>query len=92
MKQIARFQDALAKLSWVEGRTIHIDYRFGAESMPSTRQRTGRGSNPTQTTPVTAALQRESRILSDQVSFQLGATPSLLLAAQGPFKVRQYLP
>jgi SAM domain (Sterile alpha motif) len=37
-------------------------------AIPSTRQRTGRGSNPTQTTPVTAALQRESRILSDQVA------------------------
>lgn len=28
--QLAGFRDGLAKLGWVEGRTIHIDYRFVA--------------------------------------------------------------
>ena len=27
-RQVARFQDELAKLGWLEGQTIHVDYRF----------------------------------------------------------------
>jgi hypothetical protein len=42
-KQIARFQDAVAKLSWVEGRTIHLDYPFGADNVDIIRN-----ASPTQ--------------------------------------------
>jgi putative tryptophan/tyrosine transport system substrate-binding protein len=29
-KQFARFRDALASLGWLEGRTVHMEYRFAA--------------------------------------------------------------
>ena len=34
-QEVAGFQDELAKLGWVEGRTIHIDYRFSYFSSTS---------------------------------------------------------
>jgi putative ABC transport system substrate-binding protein len=66
---LAGLRDGLARLGWIEGRTIHIDYRFA-------------GGNPdqfsvlakelialpevifAQSTPVTAALQRETRAIA----------------------------
>jgi putative tryptophan/tyrosine transport system substrate-binding protein len=68
-QQVARFQEELAKLGWVEGRTIQIDYRFGADKVDQypTLAKELVGLQPevivTQTTPVTAALQRETRTI-----------------------------
>jgi putative tryptophan/tyrosine transport system substrate-binding protein len=69
-QQVARFQDELTKLGWVEGRTIHIDYRFSAggdiDRYPAVAKDLI-GLQPelivTQTTPITAALQRETRTI-----------------------------
>jgi putative tryptophan/tyrosine transport system substrate-binding protein len=82
-QQVARFQDELAKLGWVEGRTIHIDYRFSAggdmDRYPAIAKDLV-GLQPelivTQTTPITAALQRETRtipIVFTRVSDPVGA-------------------
>jgi putative ABC transport system substrate-binding protein len=69
-RQVARFQGELTKLGWVEGRTIHIDYRFSAggdmDRYPAVAKDLV-GLQPelivTQTTPITAALQRETRTI-----------------------------
>jgi putative ABC transport system substrate-binding protein len=82
-QQVARFQDELAKLGWVEGRTIHIDYRFSAggdiDRYPAVAKDLI-GLRPelivTQTTPITTALQRETRtipILFARVSDPVGS-------------------
>jgi putative tryptophan/tyrosine transport system substrate-binding protein len=67
-RQVVKFQDELAKLGWVEGRTIHIDYRFGGGYTDySVLAKELVGLQPelivTQTTGVTAALQRETRAI-----------------------------
>jgi putative tryptophan/tyrosine transport system substrate-binding protein len=82
-QQVTRFQDELAKLGWVKGRTIHIDYRFSAggdiDRYPAVAKDLI-ALQPelivTQTTPVTTALQRETRTIpivftrvSDPVGF-----------------------
>jgi putative ABC transport system substrate-binding protein len=69
-QQVARLQDELAKLGWVEGRTIHIEYRFSAggdlDRYPAVAKDLI-GLQPelivTQTTGLTAALQRETRTI-----------------------------
>jgi putative tryptophan/tyrosine transport system substrate-binding protein len=69
-QQVARLQDELAKLGWVEGRTIHIEYRFSAagdlDRYPAVAKDLV-GLQPelivTQTTAITAALQRETRAI-----------------------------
>src|SRR5262249_23150565 len=60
MRQVARFQDELAKLGWLEGQTIHVDYRFGAGNVDYTAlAKELAGIHPelivTQATPLTAA-------------------------------------
>lgn len=69
-QEVAGFQDELAKLGWVEGRTIHIDYRFSAggdiDRYPAVAKDLI-GLQPelivTQTTAATAALQRETHTI-----------------------------
>src|SRR5215472_18364884 len=61
-RQVARFQDELAKLGWLEGQTIHVDYRFGAGNVDYTAlAKELAGLYPelivTQATPLTAAMQ-----------------------------------
>jgi putative ABC transport system substrate-binding protein len=63
------FERALQELGWIEGRNIHVDYRFGA-SDPDRIQRFARefvNSQPDlivgHTTPVTAALARETKTI-----------------------------
>ena len=82
-QEVAGFQDELAKLGWVEGRTIHIDYRFSAGGEIDRYPAVAKdliGLQPelivTQTTPATAALQRETRtipILFARVSDPVGS-------------------
>jgi putative ABC transport system substrate-binding protein len=81
-QQVARFQDELAKLGWVEGRTIHVHYRFSSGELdryPAIAKELV-GLQPelivTQTTPITIALQRETRtipIVFTRVSDPVGA-------------------
>jgi putative ABC transport system substrate-binding protein len=66
-QQVARLQDELAKLGWVEGRTIRIEYRFSASGDLDRYPAVAKdlvGLQPelivTQTTAITAALQRET--------------------------------
>src|SRR5215471_3661199 len=81
MRQVARFQDELAKLGWLEGQTIHVDYRFGAGNVDYTAlAKELAGLHPelivTQATPLTAAMQRETRtipIVFMRVSDPVGA-------------------
>jgi len=91
MRQIARFQDELAKLGWVEGQTIHVDYRFGAENVDYTAlAKELVGLHPelivTQATPLTAAMQQETRtipIVFMRVSDPVGAGFVASLARPG---------
>jgi len=63
------FRRALQELGWIEGRNVQIDYRFGAGDI----DRIGRMANElvtsqpdlivTHTTPVTAAVARETRTI-----------------------------
>jgi putative ABC transport system substrate-binding protein len=67
--RVTAFRQALEKLGWSEGRNIHIDTRFAA-SRPDHYQRLAKelvALNPevifVQTTPITAALRRETRTI-----------------------------
>jgi putative tryptophan/tyrosine transport system substrate-binding protein len=74
--EVAGFRDGLARLGWVEGSTIQIDYRFagGDTDRFSVLAKELIGLHPevifAQSTPVTAALQRETRAIprSSQIS------------------------
>ncbi|MGN6749419.1 MAG: hypothetical protein ACTHJS_12575 [Xanthobacteraceae bacterium] len=68
MRQVARFRDELAKLGWVEGQTVDVDYRFAAGSVDYTAlAKELVGLRPelvvTQATPLTAAMQGETRTI-----------------------------
>jgi putative ABC transport system substrate-binding protein len=93
-RQVARFQDELAKLGWMEGRTIHIEFRFGAEpgnvDQYSALAKELVGLQPelilTQTTAVTAALQQATRtipIVFTRVSDPVGSGFVATLAQPG---------
>ena len=79
--ELAGFRDSLAKLGWIEGRTIHIDYRFPAnpDQYPIlAKELIGLGPEVilAQSTPVAAALQRETRriaIVFTNVSDPIGS-------------------
>jgi putative ABC transport system substrate-binding protein len=91
MRQVARFQDELAKLGWLEGQTIHVDYRFGAGNVDYTAlAKELLGLHPelivTQATPLTAAMQQETRtipIVFMRVSDPVGAGFVASLARPG---------
>src|SRR5215472_18984012 len=91
MRQVARFQDELAKLGWLEGQTIHVDYRFGAGNVDYTAlAKELAGLHPelivTQATPLTAAMQQETRtipIVFMRVSDPVGAGFVASLARPG---------
>jgi len=81
-QQVARFQDELAKLGWLEGQTIHVDYRFGAGNVDQypVLAKELVGLHPdlivTQTTPLTAAMRQETSaipIVFMRVSDPVGA-------------------
>jgi putative tryptophan/tyrosine transport system substrate-binding protein len=63
-------RDGLARLGWIEGRTIHIDYRFTGANLDqfSVLAKELIALHPevifAQSTPVTAALQRETRAIA----------------------------
>ena len=65
-KQFAKFREGLASLGWLEGRTVHIDYRFAAadagQYQPLAKELIALQPDVilTVSTPVTAALQRET--------------------------------
>jgi hypothetical protein len=67
--ELAGFRDSLAKLGWVEGSTIHIDYRFVAnpDQYPILAKELI-ALRPevilAQSTPVAAVLQRETRAIA----------------------------
>jgi putative ABC transport system substrate-binding protein len=67
---LAGLRDGLARLGWIEGRTIHIDYRFagGNPDQFSVLAKELIALHPevifAQSTPVTAALQRETRAIA----------------------------
>jgi putative tryptophan/tyrosine transport system substrate-binding protein len=92
IREVARFQDELARLGWLEGRTVHVDYRFGAgnvDQYPALAKELV-GLHPelivTQTTPLTAAMQQESRaipIVFMRVSDPVGAGFVASLAQPG---------
>src|SRR5215469_69390 len=91
MRQVARFRDELAKLGWVEGQTIHVDYRFGAGNVDySALAKELVGLHPelvvAQATPLTAAMQQETRtipIVFLRVSDPVGAGFVASLARPG---------
>jgi putative ABC transport system substrate-binding protein len=66
---LAAFTKALAELGWVDGRNIRIEYRWGASDLGRIQAAARElvGLNPDllvgQTTPATAALQRETRTI-----------------------------
>ena len=67
--QFAKFREALASFGWVEGRTLHIEHRFAAAD-PGQYQPLARELVALQpeeilavSTPVTAALQRETNAI-----------------------------
>ena len=66
----AGLRDGLARLGWIEGSTIHIDYRFagGNPDQFSVLAKELVALHPevifAQSTPVTAALQRETRAIA----------------------------
>jgi putative ABC transport system substrate-binding protein len=68
--QLAGLRDGLARLGWVEGGTIHIDYRFagGNPDQFSVLAKELMALHPelifAQSTPVAAALQRETRTIA----------------------------
>src|SRR5215469_341381 len=68
-EQLAGLRDALARLGWVEGTTIHCDYRYagGDPNQFSVLAKELIALHPevifAQSTPVTAALQRETRTI-----------------------------
>ena len=65
----AAFRKQLVELGWIDGRNVHIDYRWGAGSVDRMRlfARELVQLNPdalvTISTPATAALQAETRII-----------------------------
>jgi putative ABC transport system substrate-binding protein len=67
--ELAALRDGVAKLGWVEGKTIHIDYRFPAK--PDQYPKLAKELIAlcpevilAQSTPVAAALQRETRAIA----------------------------
>ena len=68
--QLAGLRDGLAQLGWVEGSTIHCDYRFAGGNLDqfSVLAKELIALHPevifAQSTPVTAALQRETRAIA----------------------------
>ena len=67
--QFAKFREGLAGFGWVEGRTVHIEHRFAAAD-PGRYQPLAREVVALQpdvilavSTPVTAALQRETNAI-----------------------------
>lgn len=66
---LAAFKTALADLGWIEGRTIHVDYRFGGADVGRVQALAKElvGLKPDllvgHTTPVVAALQRETHTI-----------------------------
>jgi putative ABC transport system substrate-binding protein len=92
VRQVARFQGELAKLGWLEGQTIHVDYRFGVGNVDQYTALAKElvGLHPelivTQTTPLTAAMQQETRtipIVFMRVSDPVGAGFAASLARPG---------
>jgi putative tryptophan/tyrosine transport system substrate-binding protein len=67
--RLAAFRQGLEKRKWAEGRNVHIDYRFAAASADQYRALAKEiiALKPdvilAHTTPITAALQRESSAL-----------------------------
>jgi putative ABC transport system substrate-binding protein len=67
--RLARFRQGLERLGWSEGRNVRIDYRFAAASadqfQPLAKQLVALQPDVilAHTTPVAAALQRESRVI-----------------------------
>ena len=67
--QLAGLRDGLARLGWIEGSTIHIDYRFAGANLDqfSVLAKELIALHPevifSQSTPVTAALQKETRAI-----------------------------
>jgi putative tryptophan/tyrosine transport system substrate-binding protein len=65
----AAFREQLDKLGWIDGRTVHVDYRWGAGDLDHIRQFAQElvSLDPDVlvaiTTPATAALQRETRTI-----------------------------
>jgi putative ABC transport system substrate-binding protein len=67
--ELAGFRDSLANLGWIEGSTIHIDYRFPANpNQYSMLAKELIALRPevilAQSTPVAAVLQRETRAIA----------------------------
>jgi len=94
-QQLARFQEELARLGWLEGRTLHTDYRLAAgraDQFPVLAKELV-ALQPEAilavSTPVIAALQRETRtipIVFLGVSDPIGSGVHRQLGAAG----RQY--
>jgi putative tryptophan/tyrosine transport system substrate-binding protein len=67
--QLAKFREGLASLGWVEGHTVHIEHRFAAADpgryQPLAREFVALEPDVflTVSTPVTAALQRETNTI-----------------------------
>jgi putative ABC transport system substrate-binding protein len=90
--ELAGFRDTLARLGWVEGRNLQIDYRFagGNGDLFPTLAKELIALHPdvlfAQSTPATAALQREARaaaIVFEEVSDPIGSGFVASLARPG---------
>ena len=96
-RQFARFRDGLASFGWLEGRTVRIEYRFAAAAagryQPLAKELVALQPEVilAVSTPVTAALQREttaipivfsaSPIRSDRVLLQAWRDRAAILPA-----------
>ena len=88
-RQVARFQDELAKLGWLEGQTIHVVYRFADGNVGALAKELV-GLQPelivTQSTVLTVAIQQETHtipIVFLRVSDPVGAGFVASLARPG---------
>jgi putative ABC transport system substrate-binding protein len=88
-RQVARFQDELAKLGWLEGQTIHVDYRFADGNIDALAKELVRLQPElivTQSTVLTVAIQQETHtipIVFLRVSDPVGAGFVASLARPG---------
>ena len=102
-RQMAAFKQALIELGWIEGRNIQVDYRFGASDVDRI-QRLAKELVESQpdlivahTTPVTAALARETRtipiifvVVSDPVGSRFVASLSRPGGNPATYAVREF--
>ena len=92
-RQVARFQDELAKLGWLEGQTIHVDYRFADGNVDALAKELV-GLQPelivTQSTVLTVAIQQETHTIPIVFFARLGPGRSRVRCELGPARRKSH--